>query len=440
MTVATPRADLHSAPERRRPYDQELIIKEARRRRRRRWLVAGLVLVVIAVAALVVGEIVGAQGKTGTSPRSNDRTKRSAPLTKEANAGSIAFSRGAAPTPIYFLNSQEGWIAIGCGNFCYQYRPAILRTTNGGRTWRVITGPDIGSVSFSGPTWMALGGRTEVRFLDARRGFYTQAGELWTTDDGGATWSLVNTPGPVVSFATLGNSASALVSHCPLFPLSCSQVEWYRWSMTTPEWVRSPRSFSTGGGDPTDAALTAAGSSLFLSVPGHQYQIDSSGQITPVSTACWVIQGPPTGGQLVGICPVDTGGIASKVKFAVSTDRGTTWTPTVEGPPTLSQYNWSGAVTTNGRGTIWYVVGGGALWRGSTYQRKWAPIYSTRAGSDEELYPVVFASPLVGFMGESGNESVQLLKTSDAGLIWASITAALPKGSSVEPPSGRLVG
>ena len=441
MTVATPRADLPSAPDHRRPYDHELIIKEARRRQRRRRLVAGLVLVVMVVTALIVAVVVvGGQGKTGTSPRSYDKTRKSTPLSKGVNAATVPFSRGAAPTPIYFLNSQEGWIAIGCGSFCYQYRPAILRTTNGGRAWRVITGPDIGSVSFSGPTWMALGGRTEVRFLDARRGFYTQVGELWTTDDGGATWSLANTSGPVVSFATLGNSAWALVSHCPRFPLSCSQVELYRWSITTPEWVRSPRTFSTSGGEPTDAALTAAGYSLFLSVPGHQYRVDPSGRITTVSTACWAIQGPPTGDQLVGICPVGTGGIASKVKFAVSTDGGTTWTPTVEGPPTLSQYNWSGALTTNGRGTIWYVVGGGTLWRGSTYQRKWAPIYSTRAGSDEELYPVVFASPAVGFMGESGNESVQLLKTSDAGLIWASITAALPKGSSVEPPSGGIVG
>jgi len=341
---------------------------------------------------------------------------------------------------MYFLNSHEGWIAIGCGNFCYQYRPAILRTTNGGRSWRVIAGPDIGSVSFSDPTWMALGGRTEVRFLNARRGFYTQVGELWTTDDGGATWSLVNTSGPVVSFATLGSSASALVSHCPVFPLSCSQVELYRWSMTTPAWVRSPRTFSTGGGDPTDAALTVAGSSLFLSVPGHQYRIDLNGQITSVSTACWAIQGPTTGGQLVGICPAGAGGDASEVKFAISADRGTTWTTTVEGPPSLSRYNWSGAVTTNGRGAIWYVVAGGTLWRGSTHQKNWTLVYATQAASDEELYPVVFASPVVGFMGESGNESVQLLKTSDTGLTWTSIGAALPKGSSVEPPSGRVVG
>lgn len=391
----------------------------------------------VATALTVAAEVVGGQGKTGTSASSDDGTRKSAPLAKRVTAGSIPFSRGAAPTPIYFLNSQDGWIAIGCGSFCYQYRPAIMRTTNGGRSWRVITGPDIGSVSFSGPTWMALGGQTEVRFLDARRGFYTQVGELWTTDDSGSTWSLVNTSGPIVSFATLGNSAWALVSHCPRFPLSCSQAVLYRWSMTTPEWVRSPRTFSTGGGDPTDAALTAAGSSLFLSVPGHQYRIDPSGRITSISTACWAIQGPPIGGQLVGICPVDTGGDASKVQFAVSTNRGTTWIPTVEGPPSLSEYNWSGVATTNGRGTIWYVVGGGTLWRTSTHQREWAPVYATLAGSDEELYPVVFASPVVGFMGESGSESVQLLKTSDTGLVWASITGALPKGSSLEPPSGR---
>jgi hypothetical protein len=298
-------------------------------------------------------------------------------------------------------------------------------------------GPDIGSVSFSGPTWMALGGRTEVRFLDARHGFYTQVGELWTTDDGGSTWRLANTDGPVVSLATLGNSAWALVSHCPRFPLSCSQVDLYRWSTTNPEWVRSSRTFSTGSGDPTDAALTVAGYSLFVSVPGHQYRIDLSGRITSVSTACWAIQGPPTPGQLVGICDGGGAGDASKLTFAVSRDHGETWTPTVGSPPAHGTYTWSGVATTNGRGTIWYVVGGGTLWRTNTYQKEWAPVYATQTGSDEELFPVVFASPVVGFMGELGNESVQLLKTTDTGLSWASITGALPKGSSLEPPSNR---
>ena len=438
MTVETPsRTDVPAAPDRRRPFDEELIIKEARRRRRRRWLVAGLlVAVMVATALTVAAEAVGGQGKTRTSARSDNKTRRSVPPANGVNAGSIPFSRGASPTPIYFLNSQEGWIAIGCGGYCYQYRPAIVRTSDGGRTWRVITGPDIGSVSFSGTTWMALGGRTEVRFLDARRGFYTQVGELWTTGDGGSTWSLANTSGPVVSLATLGNRAWALVSHCPRFPLSCSQVDLYRWSMVTPEWVRSRRTFSTGGGDPTDAALTAAGSSLFVSVPGHQYRIDPSGRITSVSTACWAIQGPPSPGQLVGICPLRSGGDASKVKFGVSTDHGTTWTPAVGGPPSLSEYNWSGATATNGRGTIGYVVGGATLWRTSTYQKEWSPVYATKAGSDEELYPVVFASPVVGFMGESGNESVQLLKTSDSGLTWAPVTG-LPVGSRLEPASSR---
>ena len=95
----------------------------------------------VATALIVAVEVVGGQGKTGTPSRSDDRTRRSAPLSKGVNAGSIAFSRGAAPTPIYFLNSEEGWIGIGCGSFCYQYRPAIVATTNGGRTWRVTDGP-----------------------------------------------------------------------------------------------------------------------------------------------------------------------------------------------------------------------------------------------------------------------------------------------------------
>ena len=204
-----------------------------------------------------------------------------------------------------------------------------------------------------------------------------------------------------------------------------------------PRVARLSRTFSTGRGEPTDAALTAAASSLFVSVPGHQYRIDVNGRVTSVSTSCWAIQGPPTPGQLVGICGGHGGGDASAVRFAVSRDHGITWTPTVGGPPSNGRYNWSGVATTNGRGTIWYVVGGGTLWRTSTDQGEWAQVYAAQAGSDEELYPVVFASPIVGFMGEIGNESVQLLKTSDIGLTWASITGGIPAGSSLEPPSSR---
>ena len=439
MTLMTPPGtDLPEAPVHRRLFDEELIIKEARRRQKRRWLVMGLVVAMTAAIASTAAVVVlGGHGKTGTSPRSDGGTKKRAPPFNGVIPASVAFSHGTSPTPIYFLNADQGWIAVGCGSFCYQYRPAILRTSDGGRTWRVAVGPDIGSVPFSGPTWMALGGQTEVRFLDARRGFYTQVGELWTTGDGGSTWHLMDTGGPVISLATLGNSALALVSHCPRFPLSCSQVELYRWSTTSPTWARLSTTFSTGRGDPTDASLTVAANSVFVSVPGHQYRIDLSGRIASVSTACWAIQGPPTPGQLVGICLVNGGGDASKVAFAVSRDHGETWTPTIGAPPSHGTYNWSGVATTNGRGVIWYVVGGGTLWRTSTHQKQWAQVYATQSGSDEELYPVVFASSGVGFMGETGNEAVQLLKTTDTGLNWASITGTIPKGSSLEPPSNR---
>lgn len=435
--VMPPPTDVPSGPDSGRPFDEELIIKEARGRQRRRWLVAGVVLVLMTVTGLLIAaEAFGGQGKTGKSPSTDDGTSRSVPPVKGADVGSTPVGLGAGTPSIYFLNSQQGWIATGCGSLCYQSRPAIVQTSNGGRTWRVIVGPDIGSVPFSGPTWMELGGKTEVGFIDARRGFYAQVGELWTTDDGGSTWSLVKTGGPVVSFTTLGNSAWALVSHCPRFPLSCSQLDLYRWSALSQEWVRLSRSFSSGGADPTDVNMTVAGLALFMSVPGHQYRIAASGRVTSVSTACRAMQELPTPGQLVGICDVDGGGDASKVKFAISTNQGKTWTPTVAGPPSQSDYNWSGEATANGKGIIWYVVGGSTLWRTSTNKKEWTPVHATQAGSEEELFPVVFASPSVGFMGESGNESVRLLKTSDGGLTWVPVSG-LPVGSRLEPPSGR---
>jgi hypothetical protein len=394
----------------------ELLFREARQRRRRRWGV-GIVVALLAAAGTPIAILtIGGQPRPG--PTTSPSKAPGVPLVNDARGSANPIGLGSDPTPIYFLNSRQGWIAIACNAYCYQYRPAIIHTSNGGRTWRVIPGPDIGSVSFSAPTWMTLGGTTEVRFVDPQHGFYLQVGELWTTTNGGSTWRYAKVGGPVVSMATMGTSAWALVSHCPRFPLSCSEIDLYHWSTTSPEWVRSGPTLSVGRYQPTAAALTVAGGSLFMSLPGHQYRVAPNGSMTAVSTACWAIQGPPGPGQLVGVCALSGGGDASTVRFGISTDRGRTWTPTVGAPPPRNTYNYAGSATTNGNGTLWFVVGGGVLFRSSTTTSNWREVYVTQPGSEEELYPIVFASPTAGFIGETGNESASLLKTSDAGSTW----------------------
>jgi photosystem II stability/assembly factor-like uncharacterized protein len=182
------------------------------------------------------------------------------------------------------------------------------------------------------------------------------------------------------------------------------------------------KTFSAGRASPTNITLTPAGSSVYISARGGEYRVAADGAVTSVSTACGPIRGL-TAGQLIGICNV--GDDASLVKFALSADHGRHWTPMVGGPPhSPGRLVWSGGALTNGTGTIWYVVGGATLWRTTTSGKAWVRVYQTPAGSTDELYPLLFASQSTGYMGESGSTGARLLKTTDGGLTWKTVSVA----------------
>jgi photosystem II stability/assembly factor-like uncharacterized protein len=271
--------------------------------------------------------------------------------------------------------------------------------------------------------WFYLGGKIEVRFLNRQRGWYLQAGQLWTTGDGGSRWSLTKTTGLVTDLTIAGDSAWILTTHCPSpVQLSCSNLKLSRWTPAAQTWMSVTKTLSSGRASPTNITLTPAGSSVFISARGGEYRVAANGTVTSVSTACGPIRGL-TADQLVGICNV--GDDASLVKFAVSADHGRHWTPTVGGPPYIPERtDWSGATLTNGAGTIWYVVGGATLWRTTTSGKAWVRVYQTPAASTDELYPLLFASQSTGYMGESGSTGNRLLKTTDGGLTWKTVSVS----------------
>ena len=408
----------------RAPADQtapnpEVLFREARQRRRRRWLVAGLSLVVVLGTTLgMVG--FGGPARTTSPTRSGGESQPSAPPVGGQNSTLPQVTLGRGATSIYFASNRRGWIATGCSDFCLESSPALVATDNGGRTWKQLATPNIGSVPSSGVIWFYLGGKVEVRFLNRQRGWYLQDGQLWTTGNGGSTWSLTKTTGLVTDLTTAGDDAWILTTHCPSpVQLSCSILKLSRWTPTDQTWIPVTKSFSSGRASPTDISLTPADSSVYISARGGEYRVATNGAVTSVSTACRPIRGL-TANQLVGICNV--GDDASAVTFAVSADNGRHWTPTVGGPPhSPGRLDRSGAALTNGTGIIWYVVGGATLWRTTTSGKAWVHVYQTPAGSTDELYPLLFASPSTGYMGESGSAGARLLKTTDGGLTWNTV-------------------
>jgi photosystem II stability/assembly factor-like uncharacterized protein len=278
--------------------------------------------------------------------------------------------------------------------------------------------PDMAAAPVAGSTWYQYGGVVVVRFVSLTQGWYLDAGELWSTDNGGATWRLIHLGGVVSTMTTSDDGVWALVDDCPgdaLLP--CTPFHLYHRSIADPHWQHSPTTLFPGNGEFSGSTLVADGDTAFVSVPGHVFSASPNGAIVAVDSTCEPI-GPLTPGRLVGICDEGGGGNASTVSFATSTDQGRNWVHLVGGPPSDG---WSGPMVTNGDGALFYVTGGTTLWRLDGAGRTWAQVLHTTPNTTDEFYPMYFAGDSLGFVGENGSSGVHLLETRDAGLTWSAV-------------------
>jgi hypothetical protein len=218
----------------------ELIRKRAHRRK-----VGRLAVTVASAAAVAVGATLGvpavlslhlgpsatstqvANGRaesTTTSPAAATPSGGASTATSAANpkasASGITDSSGPSglpaggpvpsnfqPTSITFVSQDHGW-AIGqagqsgqCANANPTICTSIVRTTDGGQTWKGIPAPSTNQV-------------TGIRFLNDTNG-WAYGPDLWSTHDGGSGWTQVSTGGKqVIDLETAGSSAFALFATC----------------------------------------------------------------------------------------------------------------------------------------------------------------------------------------------------------------------------------
>jgi hypothetical protein len=148
--------------------DTQALIEEARRRHRRRrfWIAMVCVAAVVVglFTALATGGFGGNVSRVRPSPP-GDTVAPSAPPVGGSAPSVSAAALGHGATSIDFVNPQQGWIATGCSHYCYDSNPVIIRTGDGGRTWRSVHPPDMAAKSVSGSVWYQYGGVVDVRFV-----------------------------------------------------------------------------------------------------------------------------------------------------------------------------------------------------------------------------------------------------------------------------------
>ena len=214
-----------------------------------------------------------------------------------SEAGSTTIS--TSPVSASFLPSGEGWILTGyhCpSGVCI----AVKRTMNDGTSWtslRILSGlRTVGNPTSS--SYFPLV-QQNIYFANAKDGWIygsvrhggvavtndTYEAEIWSTHNGGATWSAVPTKSLGMKFGVLTVSSSRRFVYA---------ISWlgntfglWRSSITSDSWqrVRTPTLYSAAGGSNTEGALIFKGANGWLML-GNDRGATAGARLT--SSGRWV--------------------------------------------------------------------------------------------------------------------------------------------------------
>jgi len=186
-------------------------------------------------------------------PSSEAATSTSAPPTTAAPIGPAGgpVPAGFVPASVTFVSLLTGWV-LGSAPCATPPCTSLLRTRDGGKSWRGVPAP---------PAVLASGGGDgdvqRVRFADAANG-WVFGPALWATHDGGAHWARSGLDGAGATARVYALEAAAGVVHAVVFDGSAFRIE------TSPvgdeAWKLSPTTVPFGAGPVPQAQLVLQGS------------------------------------------------------------------------------------------------------------------------------------------------------------------------------------
>ncbi|QSQ17531.1 WD40/YVTN/BNR-like repeat-containing protein [Myxococcus landrumensis] len=344
-------------------------------------------------------------------------TEASEALSRVMVVPSYLFREQYSPSVDFFV-----WYTPKIGLMAGYLGAAVLRTSDGGRSWRSVAFPRVdptwvydleraGSRTWlcgssgniyrsddSGATWMELKGTPftsedrcmSLSFLDSERGWAAgMRGSLWATKDGGMTWRRLETPWPP---APARGPAPMLRDVTLLTP----EVAWLHGS--------AGRFQTTDGGKTWNLrppALESAqhGGAVHARTPSFGEPMTDMGADTVVKVRGRLLH-TFRAGRLVRTSPLTTprSGVLTKLD-GMNTDKPSTWTG----------WKASQVMLSHDQGRSWFSVG----------RVPEAPLHSLHITEDDVLV--------------AWTQSRRSFASSDFGLTWGQSTAENPASATGVP-------
>jgi photosystem II stability/assembly factor-like uncharacterized protein len=349
-------------------------------------------------------------------------TSTAAAATTGEPAGAMtavsAAPAGFAPSSTSWTGPGTGW-ALGFASCPAGACPALLRTTDGARSWQPHTPPRVSSTP----------DRTRIRFADDLNGWATDGDVLWSTHDGAGKWGRVRLPGAyhdvaIQKLAATDRYVYAIVSHGSA---NDTVTELYSSPIGADRWQQVP-GVSVPGAGGWDIATN--GSAAYVSLGVVHVVVR---QWSTVDGAAWT-EGRPvcsvdSAVRLSSTRPDDVQGMCSSDPFRgymlkLLVDSAAGGSPVVLGQAP-SQGITTGFSTTPGGTAVVAGVGAGASWLHASFDD--GATWETPLLIPDIQLPmldVAFQDDAHGVVvyGGADWQAAVLYRTTDGGHTWSPVT------------------
>jgi photosystem II stability/assembly factor-like uncharacterized protein len=324
---------------------------------------------------------------------------------------------GFQPQSVTFVSADEGWL-LGSATCSGKPCTAIVRTTDGGRTWASIPAP--GTTLNVAPEG-AADGVSGLRFASSLDG-WAFGPDLWATHDGGATWHKVGLPGATADTGVWALEASAGSVHAAVVGIG-SGIALATSATDSDAWAMSTTSVAFGAGPVPSVQLVLQDTTGWL-VENDRTVIAGArlvnGAWKPWNPPCLETNGPATlaaisATELVVACDEGVWSTPTGVHVLISSDAGSSFAEVARpGAGVAILAATTGAIVLAGDGLV------ASFDRGAS----WGAVAST-GGSVTSLG---FTTPTQGAAIQSTDSAghSQLLMTRDGGHTWSPVAVAGP--------------